>query len=740
MPAASRFLPSDRYEDALDRAADLWGIEPEYWDIFGERHVTKPHTKQAILESMGVPVDTSESLDSAAEERLWRSWSSTLPPVIVVSEDAAEVAFHIPAETAGRSVTVEIKRETKGHLDRWTISLSKLATLETMSLRGREFVRKSLPLLFPLELGYHELSIGSAKTLLAVCPLRAYLPPQLEHDGRAAGVAISLYGLRSARNWGAGDFTDLRAVIDWVARDLGASFIALNPLHALHNRSPYNTSPYLPLSIFYRNLLYLDIEKIEDFAKCPAARRMFESPRVQAELAALRASEFVEYERVHRLKLRFLKLCFRQFLRQHDDSDWSGFSNRQDVPLELFATYCALDEILYKRNRNLWTWPDWPAEYQDPDSEATRRFAKEHTRTILFYRYVQWQIDRQLADAQRHAIERGLPIGLYHDLALATDRCGSDLWAYRPFYVTGCRVGAPPDDFSPKGQDWAFPPPNAQRHLEDQYRLFALSILKNSRHGGALRIDHVMRFFRLFWIPDGVETSEGAYVRDNSEDLLRILALESVRGKFVVIGEDLGTVTDEVREALSRFGILSYRLFYFEKDRDGRFRLPDQYPRQAVVSSTTHDLPTLAGFWTGRDIEARRAAGLLGDESAYQAQVAGRVTEKQKMLDLLFSLGLLPDWCARAAAQIPELTGELHNAITGFLASTPSQLFVLNQEDLTKETEQQNLPGTTTEYPNWRRKMRFSVEDLRGAQTVRDFSAMLRNWLERTQRTNAGTH
>jgi 4-alpha-glucanotransferase len=326
---------------------------------------------------------------------------------------------------------------------------------------------------------------------------------------------------------------------------------------------------------------------------------------------------------------------------------------------------------------------------------------------------------------------------LYHDLALATDRFGADLWAHRDFFVSGCRVGAPPDDFSPKGQDWAFPPPNSDRHYQDGYRLFAESIRKNMRHGGALRIDHVMRFFRLYWIPDGSEATDGTYVGDRAEDLLRILALESVRQKIPIVGEDLGTVPDETREALHRFGILSYRLLYFERGPHGRFRTPAEYPREALVSVTTHDLPTLAGFWLGRDIEARRAAGMLPEESSYRKMFEERAGEKQRILDVLHELRLLPDWFPRSARDVPELTGELHNAIVGFLASTPSKLMVLNQEDLLKETEQQNLPGTTEQYPNWRRKMRCTVEELWTSPEIQAFTRMFRNWMARTGRMNA---
>jgi 4-alpha-glucanotransferase len=236
-----------------------------------------------------------------------------------------------------------------------------------------------------------------------------------------------------------------------------------------------------------------------------------------------------------------------------------------------------------------------------------------------------------------------------------------------------------------------------------------------------------------------MDASEGTYVRDRWEDLLRVLALESVREKFLIVGEDLGTVPDEVREALHKFGIFGYRVLYFEQDRDGRFRTPPEYPVDALVSATTHDLPTLAGFWIGRDIEARRAAGLLPDDGVYRGMLEERAVQKQRMLDMLNGLRLLPEWFPRNAREVPELTGELHNAIVGFLAAANSKLMVLNQEDLLKETEQQNLPGSTAEYRNWSRKMKCTVEELWDSPEVRAFTQMLRAWLEKTGRVKRVT-
>lgn len=743
------FQPARSYEEALERAAELWGVAPDYTDVRGKRHVTPAETKKAILNALGVSSGTKEELDQGVEERVWRDWSRLAPPVVVLVRSGAPLEFplHVPSEAGRGTVTMEIRWEEGGTVRR-ELSIEDLKECGRAAVRGGLFVRRAVLLPGDAPLGYHEAEVrveaGSgqelrAVTRLIVCPDRAYLPPWFQNQQRAAGVAISLYGVRSRRNWGCGDLTDLEGVLDWLAEEAGASFVGLNPLHAIPNRQPFNTSPYLPTSIFYKNPIYLDVERLEDFQNSGRAQRMLAAPEIQAELEALRSAEYVEYERVYRLKLRALKLSFAAFLREsrrgaRRAQEFQDYMEREGELLDRYAVYSALDGWIHRRQPEIWVWPDWPEEYRDPESEATRRFAKRHWRAVLFYKYVQWQLDVQLRAAQESARRKGLAIGLYHDMPLATDRCGGDLWAYRPFYAAGCRVGAPPDDFSPKGQDWSFPPPNSELHRETGYRLFTESIRKNCRYGGALRVDHVMRFFRLFWIPEGKEPTDGAYVREFHEELLPILALESVRHKVIIVGEDLGTVTPEIRAALDRYGLLGYKVPYFEKNSEGRFRLPEEYPEEALVSSTTHDLPTLAGFWRSRDIEARREAGLI-DEQTYQEQLAGRAEEKQKILTLLFRLRLLPEWVPRRAEEIAELTGELHNAVVGFLAMARSRLMVLTQEDLLKETEQQNLPASTWQYPNWRRKMKFGLEELRLAE-VADCTTMFRHWLEKTGRMN----
>ncbi len=740
--------PPDSVE--IEEASRAWGIETEYWDIWGTQHHASPDLEKAILKSLGVDVGSKDALRHAIDYRTQRRWRSPLAPTIFLTAGSPhEVAVSLPMAHADSRATLRIQTEHsqwgEGTVREIKVAFDEIAGDDGMTLDGQPLVSKRVRLPEDLPLGYHQMTLDiagetSRPSRLIVCPSRAYEPAWLE-TRRAAGLAISLYGLRSQRNWGCGDTTDLRALTDWVAERTGTSFIALNPLHAIANRQPYNTSPYLPNSIFYRNPIYLDIESIPDFVSSRRAASLYQSQEVQKEIATLRDAELVEYERVFVLKLRFLRLLFQTFLNEWRNDTPRAIELKRYIEsegdlLHRFAVHSALDQAIHRRCPDVWNWKGWPAKYQYPESAATREFARKHWRSVLFYKYIQWQLDVQLAAAHKHAVERGLSIGLYHDLALATDSFGSDLWAHPEFFVSGARVGAPPDGFSPKGQDWGFPPPNSDCHVDDGYALFAESIRKNCRHGGALRIDHVMRFFRLYWIPDGMEATQGTYVRDRFESLLSILALESVRNRVIVIGEDLGTVPDEAREVLHRFGILSYRLLYFEQDNNGRFRPPQEYPRDALVSATTHDLPTLAGFWLGRDIDARREAGLLPDEAAYQNMRADRAREKQKMLDLLLGLKLLPNWFPGDQAQVPELVGELHNAIVGFLASTPSKLMVLNQEDLLKQAEQQNLPGSTAEYPNWRRKMKCTVEELWTSGEISDFAEMFRLWLDRTGRHN----
>lgn len=724
-------------ESALQKASEVYGIEEGYRDNFGEYHKATPEIQAQILTSLGVDCRSAETINKALEARFQEHWAPGASPAVVASiADNGAFDIVVPLPVPGRRLHVSIEWED-GSNSEAELMPSDQKIVEQAEHRAR--LRVTLP--GTPRLGRHRVSVDIAgaaatETLWIVCPEQTY-QPESEQDRRLGGVMVSLYGVRSGRNWGCGDFTDLKGLLRWAARDAGAGLVGLNPLHAIHNRTPYNTSPYLPFCTYYKNWIYLDAEAMEDFG--PSARRLLASAEVRRRIAALRERELVDYEGVARLKKLFLRLAWRQFRRKcptgtERRAAFDRFRMVEGPALTKYATYCALDEWIHRRNPDIWNWPDWPREYQDPESDATKFFVAENASRVGFYQYLQWQIELQLEAAQAEARSLGMPIGLFHDLALATDRKGCDLWADPEQYIHGCRVGAPPDGFSPEGQDWSFPPPNRDYERRTGYRLFAESIRKNARGGGALRIDHVMRLFRLYWIPADSEASGGMYVKSQMEDLLRILALESVRLKVRIIGEDLGTVPPMIREKLEQYGILGYRLLYFEKDGSGAFLRPEEYSRHALATVSTPDLPTLAGFWTGRDIEARRAAGSLKDQDAYEREYERRRQDKDRLLRLLHDLNLLPSEFPKKGTLVPFLTGDLHNAVTGMLAQTQCDLFVMNQEDLFKETEQQNLPGTTSEYPNWRRKMLYSIEQLHTDEAARGFTAMLRNWLLRSGR------
>ncbi len=656
---------------------DSFGILPLYYDVYGKAHAVSQTVALALLRSLGVDTSSPESLRQAIADRTRRRLVPRTSVLLRASSLDLQPAYpDLPVE-------VTFLWEDGSRLVR----------------RGALADMRNLPVDAPL--GYHRVEVRCGaefeSAFLILTPERAILP-----DRRMNGFAISVYSLRSARNQGCGDFTDLKELCSWAKQHLHADFIALNPLHAIPNRQPYNASPYLPTTTLYRNFLYLDLEAVEG---CPSLAPL------EDRLAALRATPCVEYEKVAKLKLTLLRICYRKFIRAGGSAAFSEYLSQQGEALRQFAIYLALDETIHRAHPDVWLWQDWPEEFRHPQSPAIEEFARKHPRTVLFYQYAQWQIDLQLAAVQKHAVETcGMRIGLYHDLALATDRSGFDAWAFRDFYARGCRVGSPPDDFAPEGQDWSFPPPNVERHRESGYKLFIATIRNNCQHGGAIRFDHVMRLFRLFWIPDGVKAIDGAYVRDNATDLLRILALESARNNVLIIGEDLGTITDEMREGLHNAGALSYRLLYFERRPDGGFKHPHEYPQQALVCTTTHDLPTIAGFWTSHDIDVRRSVGLILDDGSYRHQKQQRREDKIRLLRALHETNLLD---THVDIDAPSLPDAVRDAVLRFLQLTPSWLFAVTQDDITGSRDQQNMPGTTSQHPNWSHKMPVATGELR---------------------------
>jgi len=507
-----------------------------------------------------------------------------------------------------------------------------------------------------------------------------YQPELLAGGGRVWGFMVQLYGLRSERNWGIGDFSDLHALVE-LAASLGAGVVGVNPLHAAY------VSPYSPSSRHALNTVYLDIESIPEFGHCREAQQLTQSRAFLARLLQLRKAELVDYEGVRTAKhdvLELLYACFRKDRgRRRRFAEWHANSSKE---LRDYALYEALREELGSGG-----WQSWPKQYQKPSSPSVRKFADARKDRVDYFAYLQWNARLQLDLVQRRSQALGMPVGLYFDLALGADRGSAEVWSDQAAYATGASIGAPPDDFNPRGQDWGLPPYSPRALRASGYRPFVELLRANMPQGGALRLDHVMALARLYWIPGGNKADRGGYVHYPLEDLLGLLAQESRRNRCMVIGEDLGTVTPELRKALNDAGVLSYRPLFFEKGADGRFSPPEAYPREALTCVSTHDLPTWRGFWAAHDLTLREQFGLTVDPGKEREQ---RETEKEKLRRVLERHGF--DTSAAGAH--------------AFLARTPCKLLMVQPEDVFELVEQANLPGTVDQHPNWRRKLPVSLE------------------------------
>lgn len=521
-------------------------------------------------------------------------------------------------------------------------------------------VTRALPPDLPL--GYHDLapSDGGPVTRMIVVPDRCHLPADLHIWSWVA----QLYATRSAASWGIGDLADLRRLGEWSAT-LGAGALALNPLHAPLPFPQHDPSPYFPSSRRFLNPLYLRIEEVPGFD--PSVPELADAA---AAGRALNADRHIDRDRVWALKLSALERLWTGF---PGDPALDAYCDHQSIDLHRYALFCTLAE------RHGSEWRQWPNDHRRSDSPPVVRFALAHAERVRFHEWVQWLLDEQLARA-------GASIPLLCDLAVGVDPGGADAWMWQDVLAPTITVGAPPDEFNLEGQDWGFNPWVPWKLRAAGYRPLVETLRTALRHAGGLRVDHVMGLFRLFWIPPGHAPSDGAYVRFPDTDLLDILALESVRARSWIVGEDLGTVEDEVRAALADRSVLSYRLVLFEREP------PEMFPRQSLAACTTHDLPTIAGAWTGSDVAAQRRIGLTVNEAGAE--------ELRRRL-------------AAAADVSPEAdVRQVVNAVCGRLARAPSMVVTATLEDAIAVEKRPNMPGTTDQWPNWRVALPATIEDI----------------------------
>src|SRR5262245_7112461 len=720
----------------LTKLAERAGIANDYHDIAGNLHLTTDDTRRAILTAMGFIVDSTASLTQALQEWDEAPWRRPCDPVRILREGEAEsFLFCYLALEDGKEQTVavewQVRDEANALVQEGTIGPG-LPIVEVRFLNGRRHVRVGIPVPHGLSLGYYSLTVraeglvgGLMGTMrIIVAPNQCYVPPWVDAKQRLWGLALQLYSLSSDRNWGCGDFTDLGRIVEWAGKGLGAGVVGVNPLHALRNTIPYPISPYAPSTRLYLNELYIDLERLPEFRGAEEAQKKLCAPEFQANLQALRESRQVDYDSIATTKRTMLEFAYRKFLTENYRGEEPNlqpktsraasleiFIKSEGMPLELYATFQTLEEERRLIQSKSATWYDWPKHLLAP-GEPVREYAERHRNRIRFFQYIQWVASEQLNEIKRSAEQMSMSIGLYHDLALGADRNGAEAWIYQSVLALEADCGASPDPFAPEGQNWGLPPINPHALRASGYELLIQLLRNNLRSGGAIRLDHVMAFCRLFWIPRGRPASEGTYVSYPFEEMLAILALESVRSNTLVIGEDLGTVPDWIREQLAKARVLSYRVFYFERTSDGAMKSPSKYPIQSLAVATTHDLPTLTGFWSGEDLQVRERLGAFKDDAAYHYAWEERQRDKAAILRALMREGLLPRGITEDLATAPTMTADLCLAIHIYLARTSSCIVLANLEDGLGELSQTNLPGTVDSHPNWTRKYTVPVEEL----------------------------
>lgn len=722
-------------EDTLAQLAALYGIAPEYHDIRGNLRHTEAATQRALLTAMGVALDGDLSVILAEHEA--RPWRRVLPPVLVVraANGAPAVPVSFPSAQAGNAYQWLLAREDGGH-EEGAFRPSELAAADSRLIDGVQYQRGllRLPVCPP---GYHQLIVrapdnAEAGMTLIVAPSASYQPQILAEGGRIYGPALQLYGVRTQRNWGIGDFTDLRLMVE-LAGESGMDIVGLNPLHALFPGNPAHASPYSPSSRLFLNILYLDVEALADFAECDEARTMVADEAFQARLRALRSEELVDYPQVMAAKQALLTRLYQHFRERHLQGSsprgrqFRAFQSAGGERLRRHALFEALQAHFQAQDASVWGWPVWPEEaYRDPAAPEVAAFAQKHIEQIEYYEYLQWLADQQLDAAGKTSLTFGLGVGLYGDLAVSVDRGGAEAWANQDCYALGASVGAPPDDFNLDGQDWGLPPWIPARLREIAYAPFIATLRANMRHMGALRIDHVMGLMRLFWIARDSGAVAGTYVSYPFDDLLGILMLESQRNRCLVIGEDLGTVPDSLRERLQHAGLLSYRVLFFSRDGQSGFMAPADYPVQSLVTVTTHDLPTLRGYWHGQDIDVRATLGLFPDESVRQQQVMARAHDRAALLIALEREALLEEGNSVHPVATPDMSLELASSVHRFLARTPAQVMMIQLDDIFGQMEQVNLPGAGSDaYPSWRRRLTVNLEEWRDDLRVKRIAGVI---------------
>ncbi|WP_082985014.1 1,4-alpha-glucan branching protein GlgB [Gallibacterium genomosp. 3] len=661
----------------LERQAEALGIAPFYYSLEGEKIQVDDVVLQTLINWLSLNPQTSTSLFNNV--------------------------FVLQAENVSRLIWQQLNFQ-EDEYPQQLLNEQQQIIENSWRIETEQYLE-----FMPLPMGYYQLITNYAKYRLLVAPAKTYQAPCLSGEQKVSGLNLQLYSLRSQRNWGIGDLGDLQQIATEYARD-GIDFIGINPLHSLFPAHPEWASPYSPSSRRWLNPIYLAVDLLPEMEESTALAWR-QSPEVEKLLQQVRDTGWVDYSQVWQLKLDGLRIAYQVFKKAgrlaYRRKAFAKFVAEQGEPLYLHGLFEVLDRTFAHDNEDeedLAGWLAWELEYQNPNSEAVQQFAKQHSKQIEFYMWLQWLMRDQLEAVQHICAQVGVKLGLYGDLAVGVARGGSDTWCHRAVFCMKASVGAPPDELGPAGQNWQLPPLYPQYLRAEGYETLIKLWRANMQNYGVLRIDHVMALYRLWWITQGANAAQGAYVYYPIAELIAILAIESQRSQCVIIGEDLGIVPPEVREWLDRYGIYSYAVMYFNKTYDG-YLLPEHYKKNAIAVVSTHDVAPLQGFWKATDLATMYQLGVL-QEAQYQRALQQRTDDKLRFVQTLKQAKLLA-----SLPQDLQLTEELIIAIHQLGAVSRSQLFVIQPENLLSIESSFNIPGIARAYPNWRYRLPVSLLD-----------------------------
>lgn len=705
----------------IKQLADLVGFHRSYIDCFGRHVPANEQAEHALLTAMGYDLENEAKLAESINNLEQRNWLNILPPVHIAKLEQAVNAITLSLPTdADEIISWTITLEQGEQLSA-TIALTDLSQLAEHNINGKHFYKYQLALP-ELAMGYHTLTINvgelSDSCHLIYAPKTCYSPQEASSE-KIWGYAAQLYSLTSEHNWGMGDFGDLLALVELSAKQQ-ASAIGLNPLHPLYQNNPAHRSPYSPTSRCFLNTLYIDVKQIPNYSTCEKAQQLVNSTEFKNKVSYARDCELIDYPAVSDIKFSVIEILYKDFIKSKDKKlaqEFNEFKDQGGDDLQRLATFEALYEYFRSKDEHAFGWNAWPTEYQQPNSKSVVEFQQLHAERINYFAYVQWLAHRQLKNVAETAKKRGMPIGLYMDLAVGCDGSGVDIWSDKEMYVAGAAVGAPPDAMNVLGQDWGLTPINPVALQEQGYLPLVKALRSNMQYAGALRIDHILGLMRQYWVAPGMAADQGVYITFPFEDILRIIALESRRNDCVVIGEDLGTVPEGFSEIMEAAGLLSYKVLFFERWESGYYKRPELYPAQSMVTISTHDLPTTAGWWTGRDLTWRQNLNLYPNEEMGIADRSARVEDRELLLAALVDLDVID------STQLPEkapakMNRELSLAVQKFLAKAPSHVQLIPLEDALEIHEQVNIPGTIDQHPNWKQKLPVTLEKLAQTESV----------------------